>query len=493
MRTLGAAQAVEHEYEGRADRLPRRAASLLVAFVAAASCARPPIRPSAGVGTSPASYDVSTLVVPSLGLAVTATFAASPDWFVVDDDAAPFVHDVEYGGGGGWRAARREGLAWQVPCASGCAVRYGFALAEAAAQVHDTDTALAAGGLVVAPPSAWLLRPTAASPVGRLRFHVRTPAGTSFATGVRPSPDGAPDTFEADMADLEEASYAVFGSFRSESIASGSGRVQIVAAPRGIALAEDQVTAWVRSAVDGIADYYGRFPVDRVLVIVVPGEQAETRGKTLGGGGPAVLVRAGTNVSASTVGDDWVMTHELLHATLPSLAHEHAWLGEGIATYVEPIVRTRAGRVPVDRFWRDLIEGLPQGLPSAGDQGLDRTHTWGRTYWGGALLCFVVDVRIREVSGQKRSFDDALRAIAAAGGGAEHVWDVERFVQEADRATETTEMARAYRELALAPGTVDLSVLWRRLGVRLSGTDVVFDDTAPLASITTAITSRPKP
>ena len=76
------------------------------------------------------------------------------------------------------------------------------------------------------------------------------------------------------------------------------------------------------------------------------------------------------------------MTHELLHVTLPTLPRDQVWLSEGIPSYVEPFARARAGQVSASRVWRDLVDGLPQGLPEAGDEGLDRTHTWGRTYWG---------------------------------------------------------------------------------------------------------------
>ena len=83
---------------------------------------------------------------------------------------------------------------------------------------------------------------------------------------------------------------------------------------------------------------------------------------------------------------DWIMTHEMVHLAFPSVAEEHHWIEEGIATYVEPIARVEAGNLEPRSVWHDLVEGLPKGLPQPGDEGLDHTHTWGRTYWGGALF-----------------------------------------------------------------------------------------------------------
>src|SRR5205823_14815394 len=54
----------------------------------------------------------------------------------------------------------------------------------------------------------------------------------------------------------------------------------------------------------------------------------------------------------------------------------HHWIEEGIATYVEPIARIRAGYLAPRRMWVDLVRDMPQGLPQKGDRGLDRTHTW---------------------------------------------------------------------------------------------------------------------
>ena len=53
----------------------------------------------------------------------------------------------------------------------------------------DIDTALAAGDVVVAPPSTWLLRPDDAPP-GSFRLHVLTDPPARFVAGTHPSPDG---------------------------------------------------------------------------------------------------------------------------------------------------------------------------------------------------------------------------------------------------------------------------------------------------------------
>jgi predicted metalloprotease with PDZ domain len=134
---------------------------------------------------------------------------------------------------------------------------------------------------------------------------------------------------------------------------------------------------------------------------------------------------------------------------------------------------------------------MPQGLPAAGDQGLDNTHTWGRTYWGGALFYLVADVRIRERTGNRFGLQDGLRAIVAQGGSVEVAWDVRRTLSIADKATGTNVLVELYDEMRNAPVAPDLPALWKRLGVKLTPDGAEFDDNAPLAGIRRAITMPP--
>jgi hypothetical protein len=133
-------------------------------------------------------------------------------------------------------------------------------------------------------------------------------------------------------------------------------------------------------------------------------------------------VYVGQLTSDTDLKNDWVMRHEMVHYAFPSMPEEHHWIEEGIATYVEPLARLEAGEIGAVKVWGDLVEGLPYGLPGPGDEGLDYTHTWGRTYWGGAMFCLLADVRIRRETHDRYGLRDALRAIVNAGGNIEVTW-----------------------------------------------------------------------
>jgi hypothetical protein len=100
-------------------------------------------------------------------------------------------------------------------------------------------------------------------------------------------------------------------------------------------------------------------------------------------------------------------------------------------------------------------------------------------------------VTIRERTGNSRSLDDALRGVVSTGANVEAHWSVDELLDVGDRSTGTRVLHDLYRDMALAPGTVDLPALWTRLGVRAEHGRVQFDDRAPLAAVRRAITAAP--
>jgi predicted metalloprotease with PDZ domain len=182
------------------------------------------------------------------------------------------------------------------------------------------------------------------------------------------------------------------------------------------------------------------------------------------------------------------MTHELVHTAFPQLRPEHHWLEEGLATYVEPLARARIGLESDADVWRQLLEGLPKGQPRRGDRGLDRTPTWGRTYWGGALFCFLADVRIRERTSNRLGLRDALRSLVADGWTITRWAHIEDVLARMDAAVGVPVLSELYAQHAQGAVRADLAELWRRLGITYDRGRVTFDDSAPAAALRRAIT-----
>ena len=243
-------------------------------------------------------------------------------------------------------------------------------------------------------------------------------------------------------------------------------------------------------AADAIVAYYGRFPVPHLRIQIEPsGGNGIRGGKTFGRGGGLIVVHVGSQTPGTELASDWMMTHEMVHLTFPSMADEHHWIEEGIATYVEPIGRIQAGQMDPAEMWRDLLRDMPKGQPRAGDKGLDHTHTWGRTYWGGALYCLRADVEIRRQTQNAKGLQDALRGILDAGGDIREDWELQKALETGDRTTGTHVLMNLYEEMKDKPVEVDLDSLWKQLGVKAENGKVTLVDDAPLAGVRRAITA----
>jgi hypothetical protein len=280
----------------------------------------------------------------------------------------------------------------------------------------------------------------------------------------------------------------------SESFTTGGATIEVDFAPGSLDLETAAVMGWVENAARAVTVYYGRFPVARakVRVVPVPGRHGVLQGTTWGnmGGNPGFTrMRLGEHTTQSELTDDWTMTHELSHMAFPGLPDDQHWMEEGLATYVEPIARVQAGQLSAKRIWQDMAEGMPKGEPGEGDQGLNRTHTWGRTYWGGALFCLMADVEIRKETKSRKGLQDALRAIVAAGGNIDENWPIERAFSIGDKATGTRVLTEMYAKWGSTPVEVDLPALWKELGVRQGAAGFELDSRAPLVSVREAITT----
>ncbi len=270
----------------------------------------------------------------------------------------------------------------------------------------------------------------------------------------------------------------------------GNARIAVQVEQGPLRVSNQDLMQWVRWASDSVATYYGRYPVPNVRLLIIPSAGEGVRGGTTFGEkeGGFIRIHVGSETKIADLENDWMLTHEMVHLGFPSVADNHHWIEEGIATYVEPIARVRAGHLDANEMWFELVRDLHQGLPQPGDKGLDNTHSWARTYWGGALFCFLADVEIHKRTNNQKGFDDALRGILTAGGDIRHDWQLTDALRVGDEATGVSVLLPLYDKMKEQPYDVDLSAMWKELGVERTGDEVRFVDSAPLAKLRQAIT-----
>jgi hypothetical protein len=270
-----------------------------------------------------------------------------------------------------------------------------------------------------------------------------------------------------------------------------SGATIDVTLPDGpMKLSQVELLGWVKNSASTVANYYGHFPVPHLTLKMRSTSGSGIRhGVTYPRDGGLIFISVGRDADIAATKDDWVLVHEMIHLAFPSMEDNQHWIEEGISTYVEPVARAREGGMQVKEVWGTFVRDMPKGEPGPDDHGLDNTHTWGRTYWGGALFCLVADVRIHERTKNRKGLEDALRGINRGGGNISEDWDIGKALALGDKATGTTVLRNLYNEMRDKPAPVDLDQLWSKLGIQMKDGSVAFNDQAPESNIRRAITT----
>jgi len=280
---------------------------------------------------------------------------------------------------------------------------------------------------------------------------------------------------------------------QNNNLRIAGGEIEVTLPDEQMAVSKSQLMDWIKTAAGAVSEYYGHFPVPHLTLRVRAGAGSGIHhGVTYPRFGGLILITVGRDTPVDDLKTDWTLTHEMTHLAFPDMDDDHHWIEEGIATYVEPVARAQVGNMDVKEVWREFIRDMPKGQPAAGDEGLDNTHTWGRTYWGGALFCLLADVQIREHTRNRKGLQDALRGIRDQGGTINEDWEITKAFSIGDQATGTHVLQDLYHQMSDKPVTVDLDKLWAKLGLGMNNGEVQFNDKASEANIRQTITDRRK-
>ncbi|MET0386600.1 MAG: hypothetical protein ABW321_11605, partial [Polyangiales bacterium] len=320
--------------------------------------------------------------------------------------------------------------------------------------------------------------------------------------GMHVSTPWQPDTGEHGFR-LDERAFAftghlVVGHFEAQDIA---GLHAVILQGFGAA-ARDQLTAWLARAARVASLPGGMLPVPGAQVIVVPTSPSPFPihfGHTGRSGGASIVLFVPTDVAPAQLRQDWIAIHELSHLWHPFIRREDAWLSEGLATYLQEVLRVRAGLEPASMAWQRLYDGASLGRQSTRTL-VDETrgmviggeHNYQRVYWAGAAIALMIDVQLRKDSAGQHSLDGLLARVHARSElfarGASAAELLTALDSEAGRDT-CHPIARRYLDRAGLPA---LDALYADLGITPDSGEPSADRGAPLAWIRDAI-MQPSP
>lgn len=240
----------------------------------------------------------------------------------------------------------------------------------------------------------WLRLPSAAA--GETEIHLDLPAGTRAVVPWRDAGDGV---WRADASLRSWEGYLMLTTRSPVQVSTAMAHFEVGALHAGALRPE----AWLRAASDAVWPLAAAQPLGRVQVILdgraVPADAPPGFGLSSRGGGRSLLLVVGRDADADAIVGEWIAVHEMVHLVLPVTRDEDAWLGEGLATYYQEVLRARAGMIPAAQAWENLRRGFEAGARAAGGRTLDEVARgrgeYTRLYWSGAALALRMDVALR--------------------------------------------------------------------------------------------------
>lgn len=295
------------------------------------------------------------------------------------------------------------------------------------------------GDTLMLPPDRWLWYPAAIPEQLDARARFELPEGVAVTV---PWPRIDPDVPEhpEDWRALDRSAFAwnawiALGRYQPLHFEAAGCEFEVAILDGERTATDAGIATWLQLAAESVAQLYGRFPRERIAIVVVPTRSWRSTPVLFGmvrrGGGGSVMLLLNDHVRDEALPGEWVAVHELLHLGLPLIAD--AWMAEGLVTYYTPVVRARRGLLDDGDLDGDPDAGQDQHerqvhaaleLLRAGFDARKSAHTlatasarmrelgsYRRVYWGGAAAAFDLDVQLRSASDNRRSLDDLMLAI----------------------------------------------------------------------------------
>lgn len=467
-----------------------RAVALLVGVAALAGCALPAAVGSGGTwGAEPgpeagphraASIDHQVQFLPGLqAVQVRMCFAGLPPQALVAGrvSAASRLSEVFLEGpAGGTR--RLEPKAGRVPldgAGRDACVRYTVRLAGA---VESRD------GAFIVPTGAWLWRPPrdAWGELGTLRFRFALPQADMDLSLPWTRASEAAHHYETDARAYGFLSRALIGEFARRTFRAAGARFDVAMVGAASALSP-VVTDWLGTAAQAVATVgsANRFPVPTMQVILLPsrfGDGPLGFGYVTRGGGAGVTLHVDPDAELAALRRDWTVVHEFSHLWMPFVARDDAWLSEGVATYLQEVLRVRLGVLPEPEAWRRLLDGADRGRGSRSSlardsQAMYREYNFPKVYWGGASYALLADLEVRKRSHGRRSLGTALVALRALHAKTTRAVSAATLLADLDRLTGSSVFQKLAEQVVYRPPYPAPAAELARLGVVRRGGSVV--------------------
>jgi len=330
---------------------------------------------------------------------------------------------------------------------------------------------------------------------GPYSITVERPAGWA-RTLTQLSPEDS-DSFTAPSYDLLVDSPIVVGNPSVQRFEVDGVEHLLVDLPDTAPWDSEKAAVAVKRAVEAQREFWGQIPYERYLFLNV---LSESRGG-LEHLGSTLMMTSRFNTLEDEPFQSWLglVAHEHFHAWnvkrlrpralgpfdyQDEVYTESLWIAEGFTSYYDDVLLSRAGLIDSDEYLERMSKNLSrlQSTPGRLQQPLSHASydAWIKYYRGdensvntaisyytkGAVVAWVIDARIRTLTGNQRSLDDAMRLAYTRYSG-DQGYTPEQFVELLSEVA-GSDLAPFIEQLVDRPGEVDTSEAIALFGLQLS-------------------------
>jgi hypothetical protein len=352
---------------------------------------------------------------------------------------------------------------------------------------------------VVTKPQHWLIQPRRANHSDDIQIRFDLPPGvavsvpwpemnsagnTNSSQGTSSQATSNQTTYRLAMTDANWDAQVAFGHFHVEYLDIANTQLRLAVLDSTPAVNMDDTRRWVLEAAASTLSVHGHFPQPMPQALVVPvGPRGEAVpfARVLRGGSVALQFYIDPTRPFREFSEDWTATHEFSHLLLPYVSRRDAWLSEGLASYMQNVLRARDGRISERTAWNKLYAGFQRGMKATRRENSgafeSRSRTgWStmRVYWGGAAIWFLADVELRRRSNGQQTVDTVLDQLHDCCMDPGKLWRAKDLMRTMDQLSNDTVFSELYdryahssRFPAVEPTLAALGVDTRRSSVRL--------------------------
>lgn len=238
---------------------------------------------------------------------------------------------------------------------------------------------------------------------------------------------------------------------------------------------------WLSTNLRAAATVTDGFPRREVRVQLVPTRRTQGAiafGQVRRSQPPGIRFYVNADASLNALLADWRGYHEFAHLLIPFPGNDDIWFTEGLASYYQYLLQSRAGVIAAEQAWRELLEGFERGLNDRRGRGRSlhslspdmwEERAQKRVYWTGAAFFLRVDTRLRTESGGRHSLDKALARFNACCIDRQRRWDAAELIEELGRLSIPSVWREEYLATIHARAEPRFADALQRLGIEYRG------------------------